>query len=290
MSGNLKNETMSNPTVTPNTQPPAGASGGYDPIKMLRDYLAATTDAPPHFGNFLINRLGDQITWYDKKSGYFKRKWESARRWVIILSAAIPFLVGLIGLTFGDGQTNPVFDLIVKVIVGAAGVTIAILEGFNSLYKSQEHYIDYRMTAEKLRQEFSFFMGRSGPYTGLSNDGAFTLLVSQSEDIMAKENNKWAEISRQNDKATASDDIQNAVKAYLEKHGVTLVPAATASGGQATPALETPAQPEGPVPTEPATPAETPAAPEVQAPTQPEVVVLPEEGIDPADRNPEGTN
>ncbi|MBL7796483.1 MAG: DUF4231 domain-containing protein [Saprospiraceae bacterium] len=281
---------MANTTVTPTSPTPAGQQQ-YDPIKMLRDYLSATTDAPPHFGNFLINRLGDQITWYDKKSGFFKRKWESARRWVIILSAAIPFLVGLIGLTFGDGQSNPIFDLIIKIIVGAAGVTIAILEGFNSLYKSQEHYIDYRMTAEKLRQEFSFFMGRSGPYTGLSAEGAYSLLVSQAEDIMAKENNKWAEISRQNDKAAASDDIQNAVKAYLEKHGVTLVPGATVSGGQTTPAPEIPAQPEAPVPAEPVAPAEPPVVSDVQPPAQPEAVVLPEEeGIDPADRNPEGVN
>lgn len=281
---------MSKSTVTPTSETSAGASGGYDPIKMLRDYLAATTDAPPHFGNFLMNRLGDQITWYDKKSGYFKRKWESARRWVIILSAAIPFLVGMIGMPLSGGQANPTFDLILKVIVGASGVTIAILEGLNSLYKSQEHYIDYRMTTAKLRQEFSFFMGRSGPYTGLSNDGAFSLLVSQSEDIMAKENSKWAEISRQNDKAAAADDIQNAVKAYLEKHGATFVPTATASGGQASQALEAPAQPEVSVPTEPETPTEASAAPEVQAPIQPEVVVLPEDGIDPEDRNPEGTN
>lgn len=273
---------MANTTVPPTSPTPAGQQQ-YDPIKMLRDYLSATTDAPPHFGNFLINRLGDQITWYDKKSGFFKRKWESARRWVIILSASIPFLVGLIGMTFGDGKTpNPVFDLALKIIVGAAGVAIAILEGFNSLYKSQEHYIDYRMTAEKLRQEFSFFMGRSGPYTGLSAEGAYSLLVSQAEDIMAKENNKWAEISRQNDKAAASDDIQNAVKAYLEKHGVTLAPAATVSGGQATPVPATPAQPEEPVPAEP------PVVSDVQPPAQPEAVVLPEEGIDPADRNPEG--
>jgi len=280
---------MSNSTVTPTSETPAGTSSGYDPIRMLRDYLADTADAPPHFGNFLINRLGDQITWYDKKSGFFKRKWESARRWVIILSAAIPFLVGMIGMPFSDGQANPTFDLIIKIIVGAAGVTIAILEGFNSLYKSQDHYIDYRMTAEKLRQEFSFFMGRSGPYTGLSSDGAFTLLVAQSEDIMAKENNKWSEISRQNDKAAAADDIQDAVKAYLEKHGATLAAAAAVSGGQpAQPA--TPAPPEAPALVEPPAQAETPVAPDVQPPVPPEVVVLPEEGINPEDRNPEGTN
>lgn len=288
---------MPNTTVvTPTTPTPAGQSQ-YDPIKMLRDYLSATSDAPPHFGNFLINRLGDQITWYDKKSTFFKQKWEKSRRTVIRLSAIIPFLVGLIGMKlFGNETVDQWVDLFLKIFVGAAGITIAILEGLNSLYKSQEHYIDYRMTAEKLRQEFSFFMGRSGPYTGLSNDAAFTLLVSQSEDIMAKENNKWAEISRQNDKAATADDIQNAVKAYLEKHGVTLAGAAAASSGQpAQPA--TPPQPEAPAPIEtpaqvapPATPAETPAAPEVQPPAQPEVVVLPEEGIDPADRNPEGTN
>ncbi|MFN0016362.1 MAG: DUF4231 domain-containing protein [Saprospiraceae bacterium] len=285
---------MANSTVTSNAQTPASSSGGYDPIKMLRDYLTDTKDAPPHFGNFLINRLGDQITWYDKKSGYFKRKWEGTRRWVIILSASIPFLVGLIGLTFRDGQSDPTFDLFIKIVVGTAGVAIAILEGFNSLHKSQEHYIDYRMTSEKLRQEFSFFMARGGAYAGLSAENAYAQLMAQTEGIMANENNKWAEVTRQNDKATQSEDIQSAVQEYLKKYVLTGGAVSPASN-QPPPPPTTPPPPTIP-PTTPPTTTQPPAAETAPSPAvqpAPPPAVLPdelpeEEGIDPSDRNPEG--
>ncbi|MEQ1744868.1 MAG: DUF4231 domain-containing protein [Saprospiraceae bacterium] len=301
---------MANSTVTPTSQTPASSSGGYDPIKMLRDYLTDTKDAPPHFGNYLINRLGDQITWYDKKSGYFKRKWEGSRRWVIILSASIPFLVGLIGLTFRDGKPDPTFDLIVKIVVGTAGVAIAIMEGLNSLYKSQEHYIDYRMTAEKLRQEFSFFMARGGAYTGLSAESAYAQLMTQAEGIMANENNKWAEVTRQKDKAATSEDIQSAVQEYLKKYGVqpaapsasqptptpatppTTPVAITATAPAATPPSTSATTTTAPVVT-PAPAVTTPSATTTQPTTPPPVTpieLLPEEGIDPSDRNLEGSN
>jgi hypothetical protein len=274
---------MPNPTVTPTSETPAGKADGYDPIKMLRVYLAATSDAPPHFGNFLINRLGDQITWYDNKSGFFKKQWANSRRWVIILSAAIPFLVGLIGMNFGNGQNNMYFDLAIKLFVGAAGVAIAILEGLNSLHKSQEHYIDYRMTAEQLRQEFSYFMGKSGDYADLSSESAYSKLVTRTEGIMAGENNRWAEVTRQNDKATMANDIQDAVQEYLNKHGVQI---------SVKPVVENKPQPEpqiAPQP-EPEPQPESQPEPEPQIEPLPEPELLPEPEIDPEDRNPEGTN
>ncbi|MCF8245696.1 MAG: DUF4231 domain-containing protein [Saprospiraceae bacterium] len=209
---------MATTTITSESISPA-MEKDYDPIQMLRDYLRDYKDAPGYLTNYIINRLGDQMIWYDNKSAYFKRKWEKYRKIVIILSASIPFLVGLIGLSF-NGETNQYFDTAIKILVGTAGVVIAVLEGFNSLFKSQDLYIDYRVTSEQLKQEFSYFLGKGGDYIGLGNEDAFSKLVGNVEVIMANQNNRWAEVSRQKEKAEMAGEIQDAMQSFLEKHEV----------------------------------------------------------------------
>jgi hypothetical protein len=207
---------MTSAAVQADADVPAVAKA-YDPIQMLRDYLKDHRDAPGYLSNYLINRLGDQIVWYDRKSAEYKRRWEKYRRAVIVLSAAIPFLVGLIDLSF-NGVPNIYFNTALKIVVGLAGVLIAVLEGFNSMYKSQEFYINYRVTTAQLMQEFSYFVGQGGDYAGLEPEKAFSKLVGNAEVILANENNRWAEVSRQKEKAEMADHIQEALKKFLEEH------------------------------------------------------------------------
>lgn len=207
------------------------SSGGYDPIQMLRDFLKDTPDAPAFLNNYLINRLGDQIIWYDKKSSFFKKKYEGNRRIVIILSATIPFLVGLIGTDF-FGTPSVMLDTILKLTVGVAGVVIAVIEGYNQLYKSQEHYVGYRTTAEKLKQEFSFFLGGGGKYEGLTKETSYATLIANCESIVANENSGWSEVVRNNEKAAQSKELQNAMQEFLDKYGVMAPNAKAEDGGE----------------------------------------------------------
>ena len=196
----------------------------YDPIQMLSDYLGDNKDTPGYFRNFLINRLGDQIIWYDKKSGFFKRRWEGYRRVVIILSASIPFLVGLLDNNFFTQSDNLNSTLLnqnitigLKLVIGLAGVIIAVLEGFNALYKSQELYVAYRKTAEKLRHEFSTFLGRVGDYS-TPGEGSFSKLVANVETIVTEESSQWAELASKTKRAT-SESVESWVKDYLARNG-----------------------------------------------------------------------
>lgn len=192
------------------------SSGGYDPIKMLRDYLNDNPKTPPYFRNFLINRLGDQITFYDKRSGQYKKQWEKNRKIVIVLSASIPFLAGLLD-QFEDGFLSIDLNLLLKLAIGMAGVAIAIIEGLNALHKGQELYVEYRETAEQLRQEFSYFLGNAGEYSGAGNE-AFGKLVAKVEAIMSTQNNKWAEVARSTERAAMSDNIAQVVEEHLRKY------------------------------------------------------------------------
>lgn len=179
----------------------------YDLLLAIKTYLADANPPDPAFRNYLINRLGDQLSWYDSKSARIKKNWVKRRIATIVLSALIPFAVGYIG---AEGNTEQ-FNTLLKVFVGASGVLIAIMEALNSLFKSQELYIDYRATAEQLKQEFSFFLGKAGDYSGDLNLDA-PKLVSKLENIMAAQNNKWMEVVMRNEEATQSDVIQRTVE------------------------------------------------------------------------------
>ncbi|HMX40844.1 MAG TPA: DUF4231 domain-containing protein [Saprospiraceae bacterium] len=179
----------------------------YDPLLAIKTYLADANPPDPAFRNYLMNRLGDQLIWYDGKSTRIKNNWVKRRIATIVLSALIPFAVGYIG---AEGNTEQ-FNTLLKVFVGAAGVLIAIMEALNSLFKSQELYIDYRATAEQLKQEFSFFLGKAGDYAGDPGLDA-PKLVAKLENIMASQNSKWMEVVMRNEEAAQSDAIQRKVE------------------------------------------------------------------------------
>lgn len=225
----------------------AAPTNDSDPIQMLRDYLNDNPNTPGFFRNFLINRLGDQIVWYDNKSRNFKRRWERYRKVIIILSASIPFLVGLIGEKSMEGA--PAFWL--KMFIGLSGVLIAVLEGFNSLLKNQDLYVEYRATAEQLRQEFSYFLGQAGDYSG-DGDAAYSKLVAKAETILASQNNRWTEAARQSERAAISENVEAFVQEYLRKKGFQMpanteeqpptseAPSADSANSDAPPAPEPP--------------------------------------------------
>ena len=169
--------------------------------------------APAYMSNYLVNRLGDQMIWYDRKSGFFKRLWVRNQTTIIILSALIPFLVGLIGV---GGDQYPWVDIGMKLVVGAAGVAIAIMEGLNALHQSRELSVEYWTASEQLKQEFSYFLGNSGVYAGLDENASYSKLIANTEIIMAGQNNRWAEIARKDEKEGQADEIQNVVEAYLQ--------------------------------------------------------------------------
>lgn len=222
----------------------------YDPLQMLKTYLLDNPTTPSFFKNFLLNRVGSQLIWYESRSANFKKRWQLSRIVVIVLSAAIPFAVGYID-TFDKIVGKEHYDDYLKFAVGFAGVIIAVLEGFNSLFKSQDLYIDYRLTAEQIKQELSYFIGQAG-YTATD----FSLLVTKVEAIIAKENNQWSELVRRNEDASNSEKIQEMVKEYLEKNNIKIEAPApdTEVAPPAPPVADTPPA------TPPAPPADTPPA------------------------------
>jgi hypothetical protein len=126
---------------------------------------------------YIEQRLNDQIDWYDRKSGTNQRWFKRLRFAEIVAASIIPFLSG-----FAGGS------LPIKVAIGALGVVVAVIASLLGLLQLQEHWIEYRATAESLRKEKFLFLTQTEPY---DKDDAFHLLVQRVEALLSKENTEW---------------------------------------------------------------------------------------------------
>lgn len=132
-----------------------------------------------------MERLEDQIGWYDRKSmgsqHYFKR----IKMVVITAAALIPFLSA-----FSFSQ--------LKWVTGGLGVLITILEGMLHLNQYQQNWIWYRSTCEALKHEKYVYLAKAGPYAGHSDPHA--LLAERIESLVSQEHAKWASVQQQEPK------------------------------------------------------------------------------------------
>lgn len=130
---------------------------------------------------YLQERLDDQISWYDNKSIECQKKFKCFKGVVIFLSASIPFFVGFISkLEF--------FEEIVSFI----GVIIVVIEGWLSLTKYHENWIEYRSICETLRHEKYMYLTNAGVY---DTEQPFKVLVERVESVISKENVNWASLN-----------------------------------------------------------------------------------------------
>jgi hypothetical protein len=143
--------------------------------------------------NYLEERLDAQIQWYDEKS-VWNQNWHKRLRFLeIIAAASIPFLTGYI--------TDSTPDM--KIVVGSLGVLIAVSTGIIALFKFQEHWLQYRTTAESLKHHKFLFLTNTAPY---NNENSFNLLVESVESLISKENSNWVSYVKEKSKKDKSKD------------------------------------------------------------------------------------
>lgn len=128
---------------------------------------------------YIRHRLEDQREWFEAKSAWNQSWYKRLRVAEAILAAAIPFVSSLM-----DRFPQ------VPVIVGLMAFLIAIASALLALYRFQEHWLQYRSTAEQLKREKFLFLTNSPPYGG---EEAFHTLVLNVETILGQENSTWRE-------------------------------------------------------------------------------------------------
>lgn len=142
------------------------------------------TNTPPT--NPTIERLEDQISWYDRTSGANKRwyKW-------------------LKGVTMVSGVLVPVMAAVSwgRPAAAALGVIIVLAEGLQQLNQYQTNWISYRSTSESLKHEKYLFLAESGPYAAAQKPLA--LLAERVEGLVSQEHAKWVSSQEQSPKKAA---------------------------------------------------------------------------------------
>lgn len=124
--------------------------------------------------NPTIDRVDDQITWYDKKSLFNQRSYRAIKVIEIVAAALIPFAAGI-----GASAT----------LTGGLGVVIVILEGLQGLNQYQQNWINYRSTCEQLKHEKYLFLAKAGPYVKV--EAPETLFAERAEALISREHAKW---------------------------------------------------------------------------------------------------
>ncbi|MCB0548795.1 MAG: DUF4231 domain-containing protein [Phaeodactylibacter sp.] len=141
---------------------------------------------------YMQQRVENQLKWFEEKSAWNQDRYKRLRMIAITFSALIPLLVGFI-------QEN---TMLLKILAGLAGVAIAIAEGWLSLYKYQENWIQYRATAEALKRET--FLYKTGAAEYRNEKAPYPLFVERIEAIIKGDTQNWQQYISKNDSPTAA--------------------------------------------------------------------------------------
>ena len=129
---------------------------------------------------YLQDRVDDQISWYEAKSAYNKKRFQRGQLLLLIMAAIV---------TLSGTFTNSGFGWI-AFVVPICGAIIAVVSGVVSLFKYQENWLQYRTTAESLKHQKFLFITKSEPYSG---EESFKIFVSNIENLISQENSIWTQ-------------------------------------------------------------------------------------------------
>ncbi len=135
-----------------------------------------------------LQRLDDQIGWYDGKS-------QSAQRWFKVLKIAQLVIAGLIPLASVFPIPAP------EKVASVLGLLILIVEGVQQLNQYQANWISYRSTCEALRHEKFLFEAKAGPYS--NSERPLELLAERVEGLISQEHAKWISAHQEAEKSKA---------------------------------------------------------------------------------------
>jgi hypothetical protein len=137
-------------------------------------------DANPN--NPTLERLEDQIDWYDKKSASNQNWFKRIKIIELIAAALIPLLAGF-------STTSPQDTTYYAIVTGGLGALIVLLESVQGLYQFQSNWISYRSSCEGLRHEKYLWFAKAGHYADAKDPDR--LLAERIESLISTEHAKW---------------------------------------------------------------------------------------------------
>lgn len=131
----------------------------------------------------ILERLEDQLNWYDRKAGYNERVFKGLRIATLVVSISIPLTAAFVKYAL---------------VTGSLGALIALFEGLQQLNQYHQNWITYRSTAEALKHEKYLFLSGAGAYASAGNSRA--LLAERVEGLVSQEHAKWSSAKEELDK------------------------------------------------------------------------------------------
>ncbi len=140
--------------------------------------------------NPTVERLEDQITWYDNKS-VANQRWHKTLKVTEIIAAA------MIPLAAGFGASAILTGGLSAILTGGLGVCIVVLEGLQGLNQYQQNWITYRSTCEELKHEKYLWLAKAGPYANAQSPDV--TLAERVESLISREHAKWVSVREHNE-------------------------------------------------------------------------------------------
>ena len=138
-------------------------------------YDNISSSTPPDISEYIEKRFKPQLNWYRRKASVNMLRFRILRISIIILSF-ITSIINAIGLAINYTQGIQLFTAIVTAL-------ILTLTSLLQLTKSQEDWILFRATAERLKSEYQSFVFGASPY----------YFKGENKDIVAKKNKLFVE-------------------------------------------------------------------------------------------------
>jgi hypothetical protein len=144
----------------------------------------------------ILERLDNQIRWYDIHSGRQRRSFYSLKVVTVVAAAIIP----LLAVILPDGHLN-------KIVTSLLGALIVVIEGIQQLFQLQTNWTLYRSTCESLKSEKYLYLGEAGPYAAAAQT-PHSLLAERVEALISKEVVGWTSSQRASQKGANQADHQ----------------------------------------------------------------------------------
>lgn len=129
---------------------------------------------------YLKNRVAEQKKYFSLSAKKNKKIYMTISMSRLFLSLSIAILSPILG------ESSPG-----SIVVSILAAIIAFLDGVIFLKKSNENWINYRMTNEQLKKEECLFVTKSEKYFDLDEKDRFNMFVQNIESIIQNTNQNW---------------------------------------------------------------------------------------------------
>ncbi len=137
-------------------------------------------------------RLEEEISWYDRRSGYNQKVYKILKFATVAFAAIVPVAAGL---------GAPAW------VTGGLGVLVILVEAVQQMNQYHHNWISYRSTCESLKHEKYLFVATAGPYASAENP--LRMLAERVESLVSQEHAKWVAVEEQ---ASKTDSQQKRPK------------------------------------------------------------------------------